>query len=98
MHSRRAVVAFHGPLDDAQSSGQLRDGLSSADVLIIQTVLSSVMDMSGEVDAEQWRRYLGIVLDGLRPVGARRTARAVPALDADEVGLCMRTYRPRRRY
>ena len=33
-------------------------------------MLGAVMDRTREVEPELWRRYLGLVLDGLRPEAA----------------------------
>lgn len=81
---------------EAQAAGQLRADLVPTDISILQKMLCSVMDLTGAVDRELWRRFLGIVLDGLRPSRDAPTPLAVPALDANGVESCMRAYRPRR--
>jgi len=49
----------------AQASGQLRPGITAADVPIIQLMLGAVMDASRDVDPNLWRRYLQIMIRGL---------------------------------
>jgi AcrR family transcriptional regulator len=50
----------------AQEAGVLRADVESQDVPLIQLMLSSVIDISQDVSPELWRRYLAIVLRGLR--------------------------------
>ena len=57
----------------AQESGELRADLSTLDVPMIQIMLATVMDFTGAVAPETWRRVLGIVLDGLRADGGGPT-------------------------
>jgi AcrR family transcriptional regulator len=50
----------------AQEAGALRADLEPQDLPLIQLMLSSVIDISHDVAPELWRRYLAIVLSGLR--------------------------------
>ena len=50
----------------AQESGDLRRDVAVTDIPLFQFSLSSVADLGGPHIEGQWRRQLGIVLDGLR--------------------------------
>jgi len=50
----------------ACAQGALRDGVTEADIAPIAAMIDSVMALPGEDPSEMWRRYLAIVLDGLR--------------------------------
>jgi AcrR family transcriptional regulator len=50
----------------AQSDGSLRADLAPTDLPLLQLMLGSLSECTRDVDPEAWRRYLAIVLDGLR--------------------------------
>jgi AcrR family transcriptional regulator len=50
----------------AQAAGQLRADIQPTDLPIIQLMLSTVIDGARDVEPELWRRYLQIVIQGLR--------------------------------
>ncbi len=50
----------------AQETGQLRADIAPSDIPLIQLMLSTVIDGSRNVEPELWRRYLQIVIQGLR--------------------------------
>jgi len=78
----------------AQAAGELRADVEPTDVPVITLMLSLVADYAADVVPELWRRYLTIVLDGLRARREEPTATAVDALDFDELGQAMRSWRP----
>ena len=51
------------------------------DIALLQKMLAQVIDMTGDVRPDLWRRYLTIVLDGLRTRRDGPTPLPVPALD-----------------
>ena len=55
---------------------------------MIQFMLGAVIDRSRDVEPELWRRYLRLLLDGLRPDAA--TPLPVEALDAIQLDAVMR--------
>jgi AcrR family transcriptional regulator len=67
---RRAQIRERvGPMLDelvvrAQRAGKLRADLVSADVAMLQLMLAAITEHSGQPDL--WRRYLVLLLDGLR--------------------------------
>jgi AcrR family transcriptional regulator len=84
-------------VDRAHASGQLRGDVVVEDIRIIQKMLAGVMDMTRGVSDEAWRRYLTLILDGLRPRRDGPTALPVAALEHGLLDDCMRSARPRRR-
>jgi AcrR family transcriptional regulator len=80
----------------AHASGQLRTDVVVEDIRIIQKMVCDVMDMTRGVSQDAWRRYLTLILDGLRPRRDAPTPLPVAALEHDLVDSCMRT-RLRRR-
>jgi hypothetical protein len=55
------------------------------------------MDMTRGVRDDAWRRYLVLILDGLRPRGDAPTPLLGPPLELGLVNDCTRRTRPRRR-
>lgn len=80
----------------AQADGHLRPDIQPQDVPILQLMIGSVAQYASEVDPELWRRYLTVLLDGLR-VGGTPSDLPRPALDPDDLGDAMRCWEPWRR-
>ena len=78
----------------AQAAGELRADLEPTDVPVITLLLALVADFTSDVVPELWRRYLTIVLDGLRTRREGPSPLPVDALDLDELGDAMRSWRP----
>ncbi|MCU1482709.1 MAG: hypothetical protein JWQ19_3495 [Subtercola sp.] len=73
------LVATLTPLfDRAVTAGVLRAGVTTTDVLPLFAMLNAVYGMS-DANPDLWRRYLALLLDGLRATD--RPALPVPALD-----------------
>jgi hypothetical protein len=53
--------------DRAKAAGVLRADVEPSDAPLITMMVGSIIDRTRDVDPDLWRRYLGIVLDGLRP-------------------------------
>ncbi|MEV5979705.1 TetR/AcrR family transcriptional regulator [Streptomyces sp. NPDC052114] len=53
-------------VERASVEGTLRDGITEADIAPIAAMIDAVLSLPGEHPSEMWRRYLAIVLDGLR--------------------------------
>jgi AcrR family transcriptional regulator len=66
----------------AQASGDLRADVDFTDMPLIQFLVSSVGEFGGPHTAGLWRRYLAIVLDGLRTPEPRPLAPPALTLDA----------------
>jgi AcrR family transcriptional regulator len=53
-------------IERARAAGALRDDIEPQDVPLLQLMLASVIDVTHEVAPELWRRYLALVLRGMR--------------------------------
>src|SRR5260370_893476 len=51
----------------AQEAGDVRADLRPTDVPLIEFMLSAAAEYAGQVRPDIWRRYLALILDGLRP-------------------------------
>jgi AcrR family transcriptional regulator len=81
----------------AQAAGQLRSDLRQTDIPFIIFVLTEATQLARDVSPEIWRRYLGLVLDGMRAEREGVTPLPVPALAPEELEKTMRqSARPRR--
>jgi AcrR family transcriptional regulator len=67
----------------AVAAGALRADAVTNDFAVIFAMLGAVYDISGPDSPDLWRRYLAIILDGLR--GPATEALPVPALSEDEL-------------
>jgi len=53
----------------AQEAGALRPDIGALDLPIVSLMLGQVIDFSHAVEPDLWRRYLALLLDGLRSEG-----------------------------
>jgi AcrR family transcriptional regulator len=79
----------------AQADGNLRRDFTVGDIPVLSFMIGSVVDFAGSVDDEVWERYLGLLLDGLRPGAATPLPR--PSLDQQQLEAAMECWRPARR-
>lgn len=93
----RLVPAAQQVFERARQAGVLRADLEPTDIPLISLMISSIAENSMQIAPELWRRYLAIVLDGLKP--QRVTTRRLPvaALTSDELTSAMCTSSRRRR-
>lgn len=63
----------------ARDSGAIRADADTQDLLLLQLMLTSLLDASRGIATQLWRRYLAIFLDGLRPGEPR--AQLPPPID-----------------
>jgi AcrR family transcriptional regulator len=84
-----------GPLrelvDRAKAVGAVRADVESTDIGIVVTMLCTVADVTGDASPELWRRYLPMMLDGLR----EGPEPSVPALSEDLLRKSMSTHKQR---
>jgi len=83
-------------VERAQAAGQLRSDLRPTDIPFILFVLTEAAQLARPVSPEIWRRYLTVVLDGLRPERADVTPLPVPALLPAEFEMIVRQNTPPR--
>lgn len=69
----------------ARDAGALRPDVTVNDLFAVSRMVESVIDFVRPVAPEAWRRYLALVLDGLRAEGAERTPLPAPSLTDDQV-------------
>ncbi|MCW2522394.1 MAG: TetR family transcriptional regulator [Frankiales bacterium] len=88
-----------GPLarlfDQAIQAGALRADATPTDAGVIFAMLGAVYEMRGDGSPELWRRYLAVLLDGLRATGQRPLPAA--ALTEDELDLAIAHHHSRLR-
>jgi AcrR family transcriptional regulator len=78
----------------AQADGSLRPDVDPTDMPLLQLMLGSLSECTRDVDPEAWRRYLGIITDGLRTRRDEPTPLARGALSPEATQDTMRTWRP----
>ena len=81
----------------AQADGSVRADLRPTDVPLIEFMLAMLAEYAHPVRPGVWRRYLAIILDGLRPGRATVTALPEPPLSPAEIGTAMRAMPARAR-
>jgi AcrR family transcriptional regulator len=83
-------------IERAQAAGQVRGDLRQSDIAFIIFVLTQATEFARHVSPEIWRRYLTLILDGMRPARDGVTPLPVPALKPEELEKTMRQSAPRR--
>lgn len=90
----RAMPVLEQVLARAQDTGALRPDVSVGDLPMLSLMLGHVVDFAGPVEPDLWRRYLALLLDGLRAEGTRLPG---AALGTERLDAAMAAWRPRRR-
>jgi AcrR family transcriptional regulator len=78
----------------AQEQGSLRPDAVPTDLPIILLMLGALSECTREVDPDIWRRYLGILTDGLRTQRDEPGRLACNGLEPEQVQHAMRSWRP----
>jgi hypothetical protein len=78
---RREILALMTELvKRGQAAGAIRDDLTGQDLGFLISAGASATEMPFPgIRADIWKRYLGIILDGLRPEGATKLRPGPPA-------------------
>jgi AcrR family transcriptional regulator len=84
-------------VERAQAAGQLRTDLRQTDIIFIVFMLTDATQLATGVNPAIWRRYLTLILDGMRPARDGATPLPVPALLPGQMEESMRQAAPRRR-
>ena len=79
-------------VERAQEQGTLRADFTPEDLPLVFWTASRVIEMTATVAPDHWRRYLGLVLDGLRAPAA--TTLPVQALTAAQLDRVAKERRP----
>jgi AcrR family transcriptional regulator len=81
----------------AKEAGTLRADFSAADFPMLMLMLSAILDSARDVQPDLWRRYLDIVIQGLRAQPDPPEPLTEPALDPGQVQCVMSAFKlPRR--
>ncbi|KUI44125.1 transcriptional regulator [Mycobacterium sp. IS-1590] len=80
-------------VERAQNDGRLRSEISNTDLPLLSLLAGMVSEFAGHVDTDLWRRYVAILLDGMRS-HADNPPLPVPALDDQGLEAAMRTWEP----
>lgn len=76
-------------VERAQAAGELRADFSAPDLKMIAYMLASIAEYAASVTPEIWRRYLAMLIDGLRPARDGVTALPVPAPSVTDLAQLM---------
>jgi AcrR family transcriptional regulator len=77
----------------AQAAGVLRPDIGALDLPIVSLMLGQVIDFTHAVEPELWRRYLALLLDGLRSEGG---SLPLAPLDPAQLDAAIATLHPSR--
>ena len=100
VHDAAQEEEMHGLLSDpivrivtrAQQAGVVRADADATDLGMMIIMLCVVADVAADADPELWRRYLPILLAGLKPGGPELP---VPALADDVMRKAMSSHKQR---
>lgn len=81
-------------VERAQADGSLRPDVRATDLPLLQLMLGSLTECTRAVEPEIWRRYLGIVIDGLRTRRDEPSPLAQDALTPEQTQSTMSCWRP----
>ncbi|MCV7066995.1 TetR/AcrR family transcriptional regulator [Mycolicibacterium farcinogenes] len=80
-------------VERAQGDGYLRPEVSSTDMPLLGLLSGTVSEFAGNVDAELWRRYVALLLEGMR-AHVDQSPIPVDALDKDGLDTAMNAWEP----
>jgi AcrR family transcriptional regulator len=78
----------------AKECGKLRADFEATDLAIIQMMIGSVAEYTRDVQPDLWRRYLAILLDGLRTGADPKRPLFPEALDIEALDVAMCKWKP----
>jgi AcrR family transcriptional regulator len=79
----------------AKECGKLRADFEATDLAIIQMMVGAVAEYTQDVRPELWRRYVGMLLDGLRADTGPKRPLFPEALDVESLDTAMCKWKPR---
>ncbi|BCI56103.1 TetR family transcriptional regulator [Mycolicibacterium litorale] len=89
----RLVPMVSKLVERARDDGHLRPDVESTDMPILGLLAGTVGEWAGHVDPELWRRYVAILLDGMRHRDGQQRI-PVTALEHRQMDEAMRGWRP----
>jgi AcrR family transcriptional regulator len=81
----------------AQEAGDMRPDITLTDMPLLGLMLRQVVDFSHDIAPDLWRRYLTLLLDGLRTRRAAPSPLSVPPLQPLQLDAAMSCHQPHRR-
>lgn len=87
----RMRPAIESLIERAQADGQVRADLRPTDVPMIEFMVAAAAEYAWQVRPTVWRRYLALILDGLRPASASGRPLPEPELSPDEMAEVMQS-------
>ena len=84
-------------VERAQAAGQVRTDLKQTDIMFIIFMMTEAARLAQAANPAVWRRYLTLILDGMRPDREGATPLPVAALLPEELEISMRQAAPRHR-
>jgi hypothetical protein len=81
----------------AQEAGMLRPDAVPTDLFGLIFMVGAVTEFAQPVNPTVWRRYLSVMLDGLRTEGLHRDALPLPPLSSEELHEAKQCLKDRRR-
>jgi AcrR family transcriptional regulator len=81
----------------AQEAGAMRPDVTVTDMPIINLMLRQVVDFTDDIAPDAWRRYMTVLLDGLRASRSAPTPLAPPPLEPEQFERAMACYESPRR-
>jgi AcrR family transcriptional regulator len=94
---QRNAPLMYALVQRAQAAGQVRADLEPTDVPFIVFMLAEATQLAHSASPGIWRRYLTLIIDGLRPGREGVTPLPVAAMAPDEMEKSMRLAAPRHR-
>jgi AcrR family transcriptional regulator len=79
-------------VERAQAAGALRPDFSATDIPLLAFMLGSAGEYAGPVQPDLWRRYLALIIDGMRATKDDLSELPVPALSPEGMEQCMRAH------
>lgn len=80
----RLAPLVNALVDRAKDQGRLRSDVAGTDLVFIQVALDAVLDRTRDTAPDLYRRYLRIILDGLRAHPAQPSTLSVAPLTVEE--------------
>jgi AcrR family transcriptional regulator len=77
----------------AKEAGCLRSDFEPEDIPILLVMLTTIVDAARDVEPDLWRRYVAIVIQGLRAVPTPPAPLTTPALSTDKVDAVMSAWK-----
>jgi AcrR family transcriptional regulator len=89
----RLIPLISKLVERARDDGYLRPDVEPSDMPIVGMLAGTVSEWAGHVEPELWRRYVALLLDGMRDHKGRKRI-AVDALQEEQMDLAMKGWRP----